>query len=66
MRSNSLPLRMEVYGEDAGIIGALPEDLFVSVEIPSHRRIAETGHAAWAKTCLDASRKAMECIDKAR
>jgi len=50
----------------AGIIGALPENLIVSVEIPSHRRIAEMGHSAWAKTCLDASRKAMECIDKAR
>lgn len=50
----------------AGIIGALPENLIVSVEIPSHRRIAEMGHAAWAKTCLDASREAMELFDQAR
>lgn len=50
----------------AGIIGALPENLMVSVEIPSHCRIAEMGYAAWAKTCLDASRKAMELYDSAR
>ncbi|MFZ2102446.1 MAG: TIM barrel protein, partial [Oricola sp.] len=50
----------------AGIIGALPGDLLVSVEIPSHRRIAEMGRAAWAKTCLDASRAAMEMFDQSR
>ena len=50
----------------AGIIGALPEDLIVNVEIPSHRRIAAMGHAAWAKTCLDASREAMDRFDRAR
>lgn len=43
----------------AGIISALPDDLIVSVEIPNHRRIAEMGHTAWAKTCLDESRRAM-------
>jgi sugar phosphate isomerase/epimerase len=48
----------------AGIIGALPDGLIVSVEIPSHRRIAEMGHLAWAKTCLAESRRAMEELDK--
>ncbi|MCI5077330.1 TIM barrel protein [Oricola sp.] len=50
----------------AGIIGALPESLTVSVEIPSHRRISLQGHAAWARTCLDASRTAMEGFDMKR
>ncbi|WP_425049831.1 sugar phosphate isomerase/epimerase family protein [Psychromarinibacter sp. S121] len=49
-----------------GIINALPADLIVSVEIPSHRRIAEMGHAAWAKLCLDDSRRAMAAFDAAR
>ncbi|MEC7763633.1 MAG: TIM barrel protein [Pseudomonadota bacterium] len=48
----------------AGIIGTLPDGLTVSVEIPSHRRIAERGPAAWAKTCLDASRSFMDEFDR--
>lgn len=48
----------------AGIIGALPDNLMVSVEIPSHRRIAEIGHAAWAKICLDESRRVMDVLDR--
>jgi len=47
----------------AAMITALPRDLIVSVEIPSHRRIAETGHLAWARTALDASRRFMEHCD---
>ncbi len=50
----------------AGIVGALPADLVVSVEIPSHRRIADMGHAAWAELCLAESRRAMADLDAKR
>ena len=50
----------------AGIVGALPADLIVSVEIPSHRRIADMGHAAWAEFCLAESRRAMADFDAKR
>lgn len=48
----------------AGMVAALPPDLAVSVEIPSHRRIAEMGHGAWARTCLEATRHAMAAHDR--
>ncbi|MCO6384388.1 MAG: sugar phosphate isomerase/epimerase [Vannielia sp.] len=49
-----------------GITAALPADLMVSVEIPSHRRIAEMGHAAWARLCLERSQNSMNAFDARR
>ena len=50
----------------AAMIDALPRNLIVSVEIPSHRRIAQAGHLSWAKTTLAASRSFMEHCDSLR
>jgi len=47
-------------------IAALPADLIVSVEIPSHVRIAQYGPAEWARRTLDASRAAIESYDARR
>lgn len=49
----------------AGCINALPRDLLVSVEVPSHSRVAAMGHAEWAKVSLHASRDMMERLDGA-
>lgn len=48
-----------------GCITALPRDLIVSVEVPSHSRIASLGHKTWARTALEASREAMARYDAA-
>ncbi|MFV0492229.1 MAG: sugar phosphate isomerase/epimerase family protein [Pseudorhodobacter sp.] len=48
----------------AGMVKILPPDLTVSVEIPSHRRVAKMGHLDWARTCLDATRSAMNNYDR--
>jgi sugar phosphate isomerase/epimerase len=47
-------------------LAALPSTLIVSVEIPSHARIASFGAAEWARRTLDVSREAMERFDTAR
>jgi sugar phosphate isomerase/epimerase len=47
-------------------VAALPADLIVSVEIPSHARIAAFGPADWARRTLDVSREAVERYDAAR
>ncbi|RST83913.1 sugar phosphate isomerase/epimerase [Aquibium carbonis] len=47
-------------------VAALPASLIVSVEIPSHTRIASVGAAQWARRTLDVSRAAMERFDAAR
>lgn len=49
-----------------GQVAALPSNLVVSVEIPSHARIAAVGHAEWARRTLEVSRNAMERYDAAR
>ena len=47
-------------------VAALPADLIVSVEIPSHARIARFGAREWARRTLDVSREAMARYDAAR
>ena len=47
-------------------LAALPATLIVSVEIPSHARIASFGAAEWALRTLEVSREAMERFDAAR
>lgn len=47
-------------------VAALPADLVVSVEIPSHARIAAFGPAEWARRTLEVSREAMQRYDAAR
>lgn len=50
----------------AGQVDVLPPDLIVSVEIPSHARIAAFGPREWARRTLEVSREAMERFDAAR
>lgn len=47
-------------------IAALPADLIVSVEVPSHARIATLGAEQWARRALEVSRAAMEGFDARR
>lgn len=44
----------------AGLFGALPHDLPVSVEVVNLARSGPIGDKAWAKICLEASRKALD------
>jgi len=41
----------------AGLLGALPDDLPISIEIPSESRARELGHAAWARQAVEATRR---------
>jgi len=50
----------------AGQVDALPGDLIVSVEIPSHSRIASLGPAEWARRALEVSRQTMDQCDAKR
>ena len=43
----------------AGLFGALPHDLPVSVEVVNLARSGPIGDKAWAKICLEASKKAL-------
>jgi sugar phosphate isomerase/epimerase len=47
-------------------VAALPTGLIVSVEIPSHARVASLGAREWARRTLDVSRDAMTRFDAAR
>lgn len=47
-------------------VAALPEDLAVSVEIPSVSRLARYGAREWARRALEASRAAMTTYDARR
>ncbi len=49
-----------------GQLAALPADLIVSVEVPSHNRIAQYGAAEWARRTLEASRQTVERFDARR
>ncbi|MGH7004929.1 MAG: sugar phosphate isomerase/epimerase family protein [Alphaproteobacteria bacterium] len=46
-----------------GIVGALPDHLIVSVEIPSHSRLAAMGPAVWSRQTLAACRASMKALD---
>jgi sugar phosphate isomerase/epimerase len=50
----------------AGMVAALPRALIVSVEVPSHGRMARMGAVAWARQTLDVSREAMRALDAGR
>jgi sugar phosphate isomerase/epimerase len=50
----------------AGIIRALPDELIVSVEIPSHSRLAAQGPSAWSRQTLETCRAYMDELDAAR
>ncbi len=43
-----------------GLFAALPPDLPVSVEVVHHERMAQTGHAEWAKLCLANAKNFLE------
>jgi len=41
----------------AGLFGALPADLPISVEVPHQLRVAQLGDVAWSRLALEASHK---------
>lgn len=50
----------------AGIIAALPDNLIVSVEVPSYSRLAAMGPSEWSKLTLETCRAFMDELDAAR
>lgn len=49
-----------------GMVKALPRDLIVSIEIPSHSRLAAMGPSAWSRHALRTCRRFMESIDTSK
>lgn len=50
----------------ASIFSRLPDDIMICVEIPSECRTEKMGAEAWAKLCLDTSKKFMDGLPRAR